>query len=97
MLAVRRVVSDVHFNNDVIVSTFETNIRVLGGLLGAHSAMKALSTRLHRLTHNLTPDAAAYLRSYRKQLLSMAVDLVCAFRWVLRSVDRAYICAPMHG
>ncbi|KAE8294278.1 ER degradation-enhancing alpha-mannosidase-like protein 3 [Larimichthys crocea] len=35
--AVRRVLSDVRLDNDIVVSVFETNIRVLGGLLGGHS------------------------------------------------------------
>lgn len=33
------VMSTVSFDTDITVSTFETNIRVLGGLLGAHSMM----------------------------------------------------------
>uniref|UniRef100_A0A1S4MY25 alpha-1,2-Mannosidase n=1 Tax=Pediculus humanus subsp. corporis TaxID=121224 RepID=A0A1S4MY25_PEDHC len=35
-LAVKYVIKDVSFDQDVIVSVFETNIRVLGGLLSAH-------------------------------------------------------------
>ncbi|XP_071111554.1 ER degradation-enhancing alpha-mannosidase-like protein 3 isoform X1 [Haliotis cracherodii] len=34
--AVRLVVQDSRFDADVVVSVFETNIRVLGGLLGGH-------------------------------------------------------------
>ncbi|XP_044751179.1 ER degradation-enhancing alpha-mannosidase-like protein 3 [Coccinella septempunctata] len=34
--AVKLVISDVSFDNDIVVSVFETNIRVLGGLLSAH-------------------------------------------------------------
>lgn len=40
--AVRLVIQDVSFDNDVVVSVFETNIRVLGGLLGGHFAALAL-------------------------------------------------------
>ncbi|XP_073242535.1 ER degradation-enhancing alpha-mannosidase-like protein 3 [Porites lutea] len=40
--AVRLVIKDVSFDNDVVVSVFETNIRVLGGLLGGHFAALAL-------------------------------------------------------
>jgi len=43
--AIRVVIRDVSFDNDVIVSVFETNIRVLGGLLGAHFAAIALKSR----------------------------------------------------
>ena len=32
--AVLHVIHDVKFDNDVVVSVFETNIRVVGGLLG---------------------------------------------------------------
>lgn len=37
--SVERVIRDVRFDADLDVSVFETNIRVLGGLLGAHSMM----------------------------------------------------------
>jgi mannosidase alpha-like ER degradation enhancer 3 len=35
--ACERVINNVSFNNDFVVSVFETNIRVLGGLLSAHA------------------------------------------------------------
>uniref|UniRef100_A0A6J0TT82 alpha-1,2-Mannosidase n=1 Tax=Pogona vitticeps TaxID=103695 RepID=A0A6J0TT82_9SAUR len=35
--AVKKVIGDVNLDNDIVVSVFETNIRVLGGLLGGHS------------------------------------------------------------
>ena len=31
------VIQQVRFNTDIVVSVFETNIRVLGGLLSAHA------------------------------------------------------------
>lgn len=34
--ALRLVVRDVSFDNDVVVSVFETNIRMVGGLLSGH-------------------------------------------------------------
>jgi hypothetical protein len=75
LLSVRRVVSEVKFNNDFVVSTFETNIRMLGGLLGAHSALREMKGRIKHLT--LSAEPLSILKSYKKQLLSMAVDLVC--------------------
>lgn len=33
---VRLVVRDVSFDSDVVVSVFETNIRMVGGLISAH-------------------------------------------------------------
>ncbi|XP_041368922.1 ER degradation-enhancing alpha-mannosidase-like protein 3 [Gigantopelta aegis] len=35
-IAVRNVIKDSRFDADIIVSVFETNIRILGGLLGGH-------------------------------------------------------------
>jgi mannosidase alpha-like ER degradation enhancer 3 len=43
--ALKLVIRDVTFDADLIVSVFETNIRVLGGLLGAHFAVAALKER----------------------------------------------------
>lgn len=34
--AVRLIIRDVSFDTDVIVSVFETNIRMVGGLLSGH-------------------------------------------------------------
>ncbi|KAH9500779.1 ER degradation-enhancing alpha-mannosidase-like protein 3 [Bulinus truncatus] len=36
--AVKKVIHDARFDADVVVSVFETNIRILGGLLGGHVA-----------------------------------------------------------
>ncbi|KAL5012350.1 hypothetical protein ScPMuIL_010901 [Solemya velum] len=35
-IAVRHVIEDTSFDSDIVVSVFETNIRVLGGLLSGH-------------------------------------------------------------
>ncbi|EDO36928.1 predicted protein [Nematostella vectensis] len=40
--AVKLVIKDVHFDTDVVVSVFETNIRIVGGLLGGHVAADSL-------------------------------------------------------
>ncbi|MGH0154820.1 UNVERIFIED_CONTAM: hypothetical protein FKN15_027681 [Acipenser sinensis] len=61
--AVRRVLRDVRLDNDIVVSVFETNIRVLGGLLGGHSM--ALMLR----------DGGRYMPWYQDELLSMAKEL----------------------
>ncbi|XP_071010167.1 ER degradation-enhancing alpha-mannosidase-like protein 3 isoform X2 [Oncorhynchus clarkii lewisi] len=61
--AVRRVLKDVRLDNDVVVSVFETNIRVLGGLLGGHSMAVMLK------------DAGHYMQWYQDELLHMAKDL----------------------
>ncbi|XP_042584838.1 ER degradation-enhancing alpha-mannosidase-like protein 3 isoform X3 [Cyprinus carpio] len=60
--AVRRVVADVRLDNDIVVSVFETNIRVLGGLLGGHS-MAVMLKESGRMVW------------YQDELLHMAKDL----------------------
>uniref|UniRef100_A0A673IMB2 alpha-1,2-Mannosidase n=1 Tax=Sinocyclocheilus rhinocerous TaxID=307959 RepID=A0A673IMB2_9TELE len=51
------------FDNDIVVSVFETNIRVLGGLLGAHVMADVLKQRGERM------------QWYRDELLHMAKEL----------------------
>lgn len=62
--AVRMVIQDTRFDSDLVVSVFETNIRVLGGLLGGHFAAVALKAQGHR-----------QLSWYNDQLLTMAVEV----------------------
>ncbi|XP_036058449.1 ER degradation-enhancing alpha-mannosidase-like protein 3 isoform X6 [Onychomys torridus] len=61
--AVRKVLRDVHLDNDVVVSVFETNIRVLGGLLGGHSLAIMLK------------EKGEYMQWYNDELLQMAKQL----------------------
>ncbi|ELW69736.1 ER degradation-enhancing alpha-mannosidase-like 3 [Tupaia chinensis] len=61
--AVRKVLRDVNLDNDVVVSVFETNIRVLGGLLGGHSL--AIMLR----------EKGEYMQWYNDELLHMAKQL----------------------
>uniref|UniRef100_A0A3P9M6J4 alpha-1,2-Mannosidase n=1 Tax=Oryzias latipes TaxID=8090 RepID=A0A3P9M6J4_ORYLA len=61
--AVRKAVKDVRLDNDVVVSVFETNIRVLGGLLGGHIMADLLRQRGERMEW------------YRDELLHMAIEL----------------------
>lgn len=59
--AVKVVVRDVSFDKDVVVSVFESTIRVMGGLLSAHL---------------LASDPAyAIMPEYKGELLDMAVEL----------------------
>ncbi|XP_018324455.1 ER degradation-enhancing alpha-mannosidase-like protein 3 isoform X2 [Agrilus planipennis] len=60
---VKLIVKDVSFANDVVVSVFETNIRVLGGLLSAHILAEYLQQRTD------------FLQWYRGELLQMAKDV----------------------
>ncbi|MGH0167445.1 UNVERIFIED_CONTAM: hypothetical protein FKN15_052499 [Acipenser sinensis] len=61
--AVKKVIVDVRLDHDVVVSVFETNIRVLGGLLGAHVMATMLQQRQERM------------QWYKNELLTMATDL----------------------
>ncbi|XP_058493620.1 ER degradation-enhancing alpha-mannosidase-like protein 3 isoform X1 [Solea solea] len=61
--AVRRVLSDVRLDNDIVVSVFETNIRVLGGLLGGHSMAVMLK------------EGGQSMQWYQDELLHMAKDM----------------------
>ncbi|XP_038855331.1 ER degradation-enhancing alpha-mannosidase-like protein 3 isoform X4 [Salvelinus namaycush] len=61
--AVRRVLTDVRLDNDIVVSVFETNIRVLGGLLGGHSMAVMLK------------DTGYHMQWYQDELLHMAKDV----------------------
>ncbi|XP_073680374.1 ER degradation-enhancing alpha-mannosidase-like protein 3 [Garra rufa] len=61
--AVKKTVRDVRLDNDIVVSVFETNIRVLGGLLGAHVMADVLKQRGEKM------------QWYRDELLHMAKEL----------------------
>ncbi|NP_001298094.1 ER degradation-enhancing alpha-mannosidase-like protein 3 isoform 2 precursor [Mus musculus] len=61
--AVRKVLRDVNLDNDVVVSVFETNIRVLGGLLGGHSLAIMLK------------EKGEHMQWYNDELLHMAKQL----------------------
>lgn len=61
--ACQLIVSDVTFDADIVVSVFETNIRVLGGLLSAH--ILALHVR----------EKHGQMGWYDGQLLTMAKDI----------------------
>ncbi|KAI5610446.1 ER degradation-enhancing alpha-mannosidase-like protein 3 isoform X1 [Silurus asotus] len=61
--AVKRVVKDVRLDNDIVVSVFETNIRVLGGLLGGHAMAVMWKER------------GQHMQWYQDELLNMAKDL----------------------
>lgn len=61
--AVRLVIRDVKLNNDIVVSVFETNIRVLGGLLSAHVLVEYLQTQFD------------FMPWYRNDLLGMAGEI----------------------
>lgn len=77
------VLAQVSFDTDIVVSTFEANIRVLGGLLGAHAVMLDLRRRVSGAGSNpagrklgpLPLVVAEYIRGYTDELVVMAHDL----------------------
>ncbi|CAN0249261.1 unnamed protein product [Lampetra planeri] len=62
--AVRKVLSTVRLDSDIVVSVFEANIRALGGLLGGH-VMAAM----------LREKGGGHMAWYRDELLLMASEL----------------------
>ncbi|KAF7265320.1 hypothetical protein GWI33_021304 [Rhynchophorus ferrugineus] len=60
---VKLVIRDVNFDNDIVVSVFETNIRIVGGLLSAHILADLLQQR---------DDIMPW---YKGELLDMAKDV----------------------
>ncbi|XP_046389627.1 ER degradation-enhancing alpha-mannosidase-like protein 3 [Ischnura elegans] len=61
--AVKLVARDVSFDSDIVVSVFETNIRILGGLLSGHILAEYLQQR------------AGIMSWYRSELLDLARDV----------------------
>lgn len=61
--AVQLVIGNVSFDSDIIVSVFETNIRMIGGLLSAH------------ILAEYVQKEAQFMMWYRGELLEMAKDL----------------------
>lgn len=62
-VAVRMVIDTVRFDSDIVVSVFETTIRMLGGLLSAH--VMALELQQRRQV----------MMWYKRELLDMSVQL----------------------
>lgn len=63
--AVKLVADGVRFDSDLIVSVFETNIRIIGGLLSAHLMAELVRTK----------DPSRLKWYDNRQLLTMAVDI----------------------
>ena len=66
--ATKRIVDEISFDSDVIVTTFETNIRVIGGLLSAHLLAKIFQASNLSLNQH-------YLLWYKDQLLDLALNV----------------------
>eukprot|EP00096_Caligus_rogercresseyi_P008881 TRINITY_DN2893_c0_g2_i1.p1 TRINITY_DN2893_c0_g2~~TRINITY_DN2893_c0_g2_i1.p1 ORF type:complete len:862 (-),score=266.40 TRINITY_DN2893_c0_g2_i1:1746-4331(-) len=62
-LGVKNVIETVSFDHDISVSVFETNIRVLGGLLSSHILSELVKEKFNQL------------KWYQGELLNMALDV----------------------
>jgi len=60
---VARVIRDVNFDSDIVVSVFETNIRMVGGLISAHILSEIIQEKFKRMEW------------YSGQLLTLAKEL----------------------
>ncbi|XP_072015808.1 ER degradation-enhancing alpha-mannosidase-like protein 3 isoform X2 [Amphiura filiformis] len=61
--AVKLIIKDVSFDTDIVVSVFETNIRMMGGLLGGHVMALEIMQR------------GKYMQWYNNELLTFAKEL----------------------
>ena len=66
--AIKLVINSVSFDANIVVTTFETNIRVVGGLISAH----ILAKTVQELPNN---KHSKLLDWYSDELLNMAVDV----------------------
>uniref|UniRef100_A0AC34GEB5 Alpha-1,2-Mannosidase n=1 Tax=Panagrolaimus sp. ES5 TaxID=591445 RepID=A0AC34GEB5_9BILA len=62
--SVKKVIETVRFDSDLVVSVFETNIRMVGGLISAHVLAKQLQQK-----------DEGHFKWYNDELLKMTVDL----------------------
>ena len=69
--AIRLVIDNVKFDYDISVAVFETNIRMVGGLISAHSLAELLKgKRIKGYT-----ERQYYMKWYQGELLDMALDV----------------------
>lgn len=61
--SVKKIVKEVNFDNDIVVSVFEANIRVVGGLLGGHMMADHLKKKMIGMSW------------YEGELLELAADI----------------------
>lgn len=74
-LAIKRIITDLNFNTDIVVSVFETNIRMLGGLLSAHILAKSIQDKTDRSIRYFNDTARCRLYWYQSEMLDLAEDL----------------------
>lgn len=74
-VAIKRIISDLNFDTDIVVSVFETNIRMLGGLLSAHILAKSIQNQADKSIRYLNSTTRSQLNWYNSEMLNLAEDL----------------------
>jgi len=74
-ISVRRIINDLDFNTDIVVSVFETNIRMLGGLLSAHILAKSIQNKQDQSIRHFNATTRRQLDWYESEMLDLAEDL----------------------
>ena len=74
-VAIKRIIEDLNFDMDIVVSVFETNIRMLGGLLSAHVLAKSIQNQSDRSIRYINSTLRGQLDWYESELLDLAEDL----------------------
>lgn len=74
-VAIKKIINDLNFNMDIVVSVFETNIRMLGGLLSAHVLAKSIQNKSDRSIRYINSTLRNSLDWYNSELLDLAEDL----------------------
>lgn len=74
-VALKKVISDLNFDVDIIVSVFETNIRMLGGLLSAHMLAKSIQDDSDKSIRFVSNSTRRRFDWYDSQILTLAEDL----------------------
>lgn len=74
-VAIKKIIRDLNFDMDITVSVFETNIRMLGGLLSAHVLAKAVQNPHDKSIRYLNETVRDQMSWYNSELLDLAEDL----------------------
>lgn len=74
-MAIKKLIQDLNFDMDITVSVFETNIRMLGGLLSAHVLAKSIQNPHDESIRYLNETERSRLSWYNSELLDLAEDL----------------------
>lgn len=74
-VALKRIINDLNFDMNIVVSVFETNIRMLGGLLSAHILAKSIQNQTDHSIRHVDSASRHTLDWYDSELLDLAENL----------------------